>query len=106
MASAPEKPPKFEQAIEHLETIIDEIESGRCGLEDCITQYEKGMKLIVRCRTILDKAQTRIAELTADAAGRLGVKGSEVGQADEEGAGGDDAQLDAELDEKADDEDE
>ena len=101
MSRASEKSPRFEQAIEQLETIIDQIESGQCGLEDCITQYEKGMKLIARCQTILDNAQTRITELTADAADRLRIKGSEDEPADEEEADEDDEQLDAEIDENA-----
>lgn len=57
---------KFEQAIEQLEQIIEGIESGDIGLEEGLAQYEKGMKLIRRCRAILTAAEKRIAELTAD----------------------------------------
>ncbi|MCE9588939.1 MAG: exodeoxyribonuclease VII small subunit [Planctomycetes bacterium] len=66
-----DKPVRFEEAIEKLEAIISDIESGQVGLEECIEQYEQGVKLITRCREVLDKAQTRITELTADAQGRL-----------------------------------
>lgn len=68
------KPVRFEDAIEQLESIISNIESGEVGLEECIEQYERGAKLITRCREVLDKAQQRIAELTADTQGRLKVK--------------------------------
>jgi len=60
------KPLSFEQAIDRLESMIDEIESGEVGLEDAIARYEQGQQLVTRCRTILDKAEQRIAELTPD----------------------------------------
>lgn len=60
------KSPKFEQAIEQLEQIIEGVESGDIGLEESLTQYEKGMKLISQCRSILAAAEKRIAELTPD----------------------------------------
>jgi exodeoxyribonuclease VII small subunit len=71
MPKPSDKQPKFEEAIEQLESIIDRIESGEVGLEECIAQYERGMKLVGRCQAILDKAQQRITELTTDADGKL-----------------------------------
>ncbi|HCD34463.1 MAG TPA: exodeoxyribonuclease VII small subunit [Phycisphaerales bacterium] len=62
---------KFEQSIEQLEEIIEQIESGEIGLEDSITQYEKGSKLIEKCQAILNRAQARITELTDDGSGQL-----------------------------------
>lgn len=58
--------PKFEEAVDQLEQIIEGIESGDTGLEDSLVRYEQGMKLIQHCRSILDTAEKRIAELTAD----------------------------------------
>jgi exodeoxyribonuclease VII small subunit len=60
-------PLSFEQAIEKLETMIDAIESGEVGLEDAISRYEQGQRLVKRCRAILDQAEQRIAELSPDA---------------------------------------
>ncbi len=54
----------FESAMEALEAITDKIESGEIGLEQSLTEYERGMKLIARCRDILDRAEHRVAELT------------------------------------------
>lgn len=54
----------FEGAMEALEAITDKIESGEIGLEQSLTEYERGMKLIARCREILDRAEQRVAELT------------------------------------------
>ncbi|MEM6750471.1 MAG: exodeoxyribonuclease VII small subunit [Planctomycetota bacterium] len=60
-SSEPE--PSFEAALERLESIIDRIESGEAGLEQAIAEYEAGVKLVNRCRGILDKAEQRIAQL-------------------------------------------
>lgn len=54
----------YEQAIEMVEAIADQIESGEVGLEASIVAYERGMRLIKRCRDVLDQAEQRITELT------------------------------------------
>lgn len=54
----------FEQALEAIEQTISRIESGEVGLERSIAEYESGMKLIARCREMLEKAEQRIEELT------------------------------------------
>ena len=36
----------FEEALRQLETIAERIEKGEIGLEESITQYEKGMALV------------------------------------------------------------
>jgi exodeoxyribonuclease VII small subunit len=65
----------FEAAMEQLETIIDRIEAGEVGLEQSLTEYEQGMKLVAHCRAILERAETRIKQLTPDDEGRLQAKG-------------------------------
>jgi len=54
----------YEQAIERVESITDRIESGEVGIEEAVREYEKAMGLIRRCRSILDKAEQRISELS------------------------------------------
>ncbi len=56
----------FEESLEQLEALIERVESGEVGLEEAIAQYEHGTALVRRCRAILDVAEERIAELTAD----------------------------------------
>lgn len=75
---------KFEHAIDYLEQIIERIESGEADLEQCLAGYERGMQLIGRCRSILDTAEKRIAELASDSSGQLHVKPGEGGQDDAE----------------------
>ena len=75
MAKRPVKPEKlgFEEAIEQLEELIDQIESGEIGLEESLKRYEQGSALIKRCRAILDGAQETISQLTTTADGGLAV---------------------------------
>ena len=86
MTKRPVKPEKlgFEEAIEQLEALIDQIESGEIGLEESLKRYEQGSALIKRCRGILDGAQEKIAELTAGSGGGLAVEGENQGEPDED----------------------
>ncbi|MHC4698004.1 MAG: exodeoxyribonuclease VII small subunit [Planctomycetota bacterium] len=61
----------FEEALARLETIAEQIEQGKIGLEESIAQYEKGMGLIRQCREILSKAEQRIQQLQEQADGTL-----------------------------------
>lgn len=53
----------FEEALAQLESIVTAIEQGQIGLEESITQYEKGTALIRRCRSILADAEAKIQQL-------------------------------------------
>ena len=53
----------FEEALKQLETITEQIEQGQIGLEESITQYERGMALVKQCRDILNKAEHKIQQL-------------------------------------------
>ncbi len=70
MTKKDEKQPNFEESIARLEHIVQEIASGKVGLEESLVMYEKGMELVQRCRTILDSAEKRI-ELLSPAGGTL-----------------------------------
>lgn len=61
----------FEEALAQLETIAEQIEEGKIGLEESITQYERGMGLVKQCRDILTKAEHRIQKLQERADGSL-----------------------------------
>jgi len=67
----------FEQAIEQLEQLIEKIESGEVGLEQSLKHYEQGTELIKRCRSILDSAEQRVAELTESETGELQAQSGE-----------------------------
>jgi exodeoxyribonuclease VII small subunit len=57
-------PQTFEESVAQLEQIVSAIESGQIGLEESLAKYEQGMELVKRCRSILDKAEKRIEQLT------------------------------------------
>jgi exodeoxyribonuclease VII small subunit len=56
----------FETAFTELETIIAKLESGELSLDDSVALFERGRKLSEHCQTLLDKAELRVSQLTAD----------------------------------------
>ena len=50
----------FEQALNSLEEIVDQLNDGEMELEKAILAYEKGMKLKNICEAKLKNAQERI----------------------------------------------
>ena len=66
MPEPPEKSPKpqpFEAALEQLEKIVKELETGDLPLEKSLELFEKGMELSERCRQQLSAAETRVEML-------------------------------------------
>lgn len=61
----------FEDALKQLESIAEQIEQGRIGLEESIAQYEQGMALVKQCQDILAKAELRIQQLQQKPDGAL-----------------------------------
>jgi exodeoxyribonuclease VII small subunit len=56
---------KYEQAFAELEMIIEALENDQAGLEDAINLFERGQALVQRCGGLLDTADLRIRQLTA-----------------------------------------
>jgi exodeoxyribonuclease VII small subunit len=54
----------FEQAIERLETIVAQLESGKCALDESLKLFEEGTKLTAFCAETLKNAEQRIVKLT------------------------------------------
>lgn len=63
----------FEQALTELEHIVRQMESGKTGLEDSIAAYERGVQLKNHAAKRLNDAQMRIAQITQNADGTLGL---------------------------------
>ncbi len=62
-------PPDFESAMERLESIVERIESSRLPLNELVTSYEEGTKLVKTCTDHLAAAEQRIEIITRTAAG-------------------------------------
>jgi exodeoxyribonuclease VII small subunit len=61
----------FEQALARLEAVVRELESNETGLDKSLERYEEGVRVLKRCRAILDEAERKIRLLTRlDASGR------------------------------------
>ena len=54
----------FEKAIEELEKIVSQLESGEVSLDESIKLFECGMELTGICRKTLDTARQKIVTLT------------------------------------------
>jgi exodeoxyribonuclease VII small subunit len=62
--------PNFEAAMDRLEAIVEEMESGKMQLEELIVRYEEGMKLVKTCQERLASAEQRIEIITRNHAGK------------------------------------
>jgi len=73
-AKKPEPGQNFESAMDRLEDIVEQMESGKMMLEELIVRYEEGMKLVKVCQERLASAEQRIEIITRNNAGRPTVK--------------------------------
>jgi exodeoxyribonuclease VII small subunit len=62
---------KFEEALQRLEQIVDQLEAGNLPLEESLKIFEEGVGLARHCARYLDEAEKRIELLTKDAGGLL-----------------------------------
>ncbi len=54
----------FEQALEQLEGIVRDLETGKAPLEESIGAYERGVALKNHCEKKLKEAQSKIEKIT------------------------------------------
>lgn len=82
MSAAPKKAEptlNFEGAMDRLEEIVEQMESGKMMLEELIVRYEEGMKLVKVCQERLASAEQRIEIITRNHAGKPVVEEFEPG---------------------------
>ncbi len=79
--SSKTKPPatelNFEKAMDRLEAIVEQMESGKLPLEDLIVRYEEGMNLVKVCQERLSNAEQKIEIIARNNAGKPVVKNFE-----------------------------
>jgi exodeoxyribonuclease VII small subunit len=79
--SSKTKPPaaelNFEKAMDRLESIVEQMESGKLALEDLIVRYEEGMNLVKICQDRLTKAEQKIEIIARNNAGKPIIKNFE-----------------------------
>jgi exodeoxyribonuclease VII small subunit len=64
----------FEGAMDRLEKIVEQMESGKLPLEDLIVRYEEGMNLVKICQERLANAEQKIEIIGRNSAGKPIVK--------------------------------
>ena len=54
---------KFEECLQRLEKIVQELERGEVSLEKSLTLFEEGMQLSSACRKELEQAEGKVEVL-------------------------------------------
>jgi len=62
--------PKFEECLERLEKIVEELEKGNVTLDHALELFDEGMKLSGSCRKELEEAEGKV-EILLKRNGRL-----------------------------------
>ena len=65
---------KFESALEELEQVVEQLESGELSLEDSLSAFEKGIGLVRFCNHKLSEVEKKIEMLVKDREGKLQLK--------------------------------
>lgn len=73
------EPTSFEGHLQALERVVADLEGDALSLEASIARYQQGVAHLAACRTILDGAEQRLAELVATTEGGVAHKPLEVG---------------------------
>lgn len=71
----------FEQAMGRLEEIVKRLEQGDAPLEEALTLFEEGIRLLGGCSAQLDSAEQKVRKLLAGPDGQPVEEPFEEGQA-------------------------
>ncbi|HXP47750.1 MAG TPA: exodeoxyribonuclease VII small subunit [Terriglobales bacterium] len=74
--------PKFEECLQRLEKIVDEMEKGELPLEKALGLFEEGIALSASCRKELETAEGKV-EILLKQNGKLQPEPFESSQARE-----------------------
>ncbi len=78
MPKSATSPKSFEAAVSELETIVQEMESGKLPLEDALARYQRGVELLRYCQGTLASAEQRVKVLEGDLLADFSVEGKET----------------------------
>jgi exodeoxyribonuclease VII small subunit len=67
----------FESALENLEQVVEQLETGELSLEDSLAAFEKGVGLVKHCNQKLNEVERKIEILVKDKEGKLQLKNFE-----------------------------
>jgi exodeoxyribonuclease VII small subunit len=66
MKQKPIEKMSFEEAVDALEQLVQEVEDGEVSLQDLVSRYEYGSKLLKYCRGLLGDAEMRLQQFDKD----------------------------------------
>ena len=58
-----DKLPDFEKALEELESLVEQLESGELSLDQSLKQFKRGVELTRHCQGVLENAQQTVRKL-------------------------------------------
>ncbi len=61
--------PSFDDGLDHLETLVQQLESGSLSLEEALARFEEGVQLSQALQKQLAEAQRRVEVLKAGLGG-------------------------------------
>jgi len=70
----------YEEALKKVETIVARLESGALSLDEAVSAYEEGLKLLKECYERLHAAEKKIEELTEEL-GEITLKQADLEEA-------------------------
>ncbi|PVZ71501.1 exodeoxyribonuclease VII small subunit [Pelagibaculum spongiae] len=54
----------YEESVQELETLVQQLEQGDLELEDALKQFERGVELTRLCQQALDEAEQKVSVLS------------------------------------------
>ena len=76
----PKKELTFEKAMDRLEEIVSLLESGDSPLDESLSLFEEGVKLVKLCNSQLEKAESSV-KMLINQDGELVEKDFDIGEA-------------------------
>ena len=71
MAQKEQQNKKFEVALEELEGMVEQLETGELALEESLAAFEKGVGLVKYCNQKLAEVEKKVELLLKDKEGKL-----------------------------------
>ncbi len=74
MANQDPQATNFEAALEELEGVVEQLETGELPLEESLVAFEKGVGLVIYCNQKLTEAEKKVELLVKDKEGKMQFK--------------------------------
>lgn len=84
MAKKDQQNKKFEAALEELEGVVEQLETGETELEASLAAFEKGVGLVKYCNQKLTEVEKKIELLVKDKEGKYQLRALDPAKDDSE----------------------